>query len=52
MSKPRDPKSKIRDFKPRDPKGRFIRSTSKIPSDLFGNRKTPPTNPTQRYMCK
>ena len=51
MSKPRDLKSKIRDFKPRDPKCRFIKSTSKIPSDLYGNKNKPPTNPAQRYVC-
>ena len=50
MSKLRDPKSKIRDFKPRDPKGRFIKSIRKIPYDFFGDRKTPPTNLTQRYV--
>jgi hypothetical protein len=64
MSKPRESKPrefkpreykprefKPREYKPRDPKGRFIKSTSRIPFDLFGSRKTPATNPTQRYIC-
>ena len=50
MSKPREHKQKK--SKPRDPKGRFVKSTSQIPSDLFGSRNTPPTNPSQRYICK
>ena len=50
MSKPREHKQK--ETKPRNPKGRFIKSTSQIPSNLFGSRKTPPTNPAQRYICK
>ena len=49
MSKPRESKSK--EDKPRDSKGRFIKSTSKILFDLFGGKNTPPTNPTQRYIC-
>ena len=44
--------SKPREYKPRDSKGRFIKSTNQIPSDLFGSRKTTPTNPTQRYIRK
>ena len=48
MSKPRECKSKV--YKPRDPKERFIKSTSKIPFYLFGGKKTPLTNPTQRYI--
>lgn len=47
MSKPRESKPKVN--KPRYPNGRFIKSTSKIPFDLFGDKKTPPTNPTLRY---
>jgi hypothetical protein len=27
--------------RPRDRKGRFLKSTSKIPGDLFGNTRTP-----------
>ena len=50
MSKPREQKQK--ETKPRDPKGRFIKSISKIPSDLFGSRKKPPTNLTQGYIRK
>ena len=50
MPKPREHKEK--ETKPRDSKGRFIKSTSQIPSDLFGSRKTPPTNPAQRYIRK
>jgi hypothetical protein len=50
MSKPREQKHK--ESKPRDLKRRFIKSTSQIPSDLFGSRKTPPTNPAQRYIRK
>ena len=50
MSKPREHKQK--ETKPSDPKGRFIKSTIQIPSDLFGSRKTPPTNPTQIYIRK
>ena len=50
MSKSREHKQK--ETKPRDPKGRFIKSTSQIPSDLFGSRKTPPTNTAQRYIRK
>ena len=50
MSKPRENKQK--ESKPRDPKGRFVKSTNQIPSDLLGSRKTPPTNPTQRYIRK
>ena len=50
MSKPREHKQK--ETKPRDPKGRFVKSTSQIHSDWFGSRKTPPTNPAQRYICK
>ena len=49
MSKPK--KSKTKEDKPRDSKGRFIKSTSRIPLDLFGGNNTPPTNPTQRYIC-
>jgi hypothetical protein len=30
--------------RPRDRKGRFLKSTSKIPGDLFGSTRTPPTN--------
>lgn len=50
MSKLREHKQN--ESKPKDPKGRFVKSTSQIPSDLFGSRKTPPTNPTQRYIRK
>lgn len=50
MSKPREHKQK--EAKPRDPKGRFVKSTSQIPFDLFGSRKTHPTNPSQIYICK
>ena len=50
MSKPREQKQK--ESKPRDPKGIFVKSTSQIPSDLFGSRKTPPTNLAQRYIHK
>ena len=42
--KPREHKQK--ETKPRDLKGRFIKSTSQIPFDLFGSRKTSPTNPS------
>ena len=42
-------KSKSKEFKPRDPKGRFTKTTDKIPSDLFGGKNTPPTNPSKRY---
>ena len=50
MSKPREYKQK--ETKPRDLKGRFIKSTIQIPFELFGSRKTPPTNLAQRYMRK
>lgn len=50
MSNPREYKPK--ESKPRDPKGIFVKSTSQIPSKLFGSRKTPPTNPAQIYRCK
>ena len=50
MSKPREHKQK--ESKPRDPKGRFVKSTRQIPSDLFGSRETPATNPAQRYIRK
>ena len=50
MSKPREYKHK--ETKARDLKGIFINSTSQIPSNLFGSRKTPPTNPAQRYIRK
>lgn len=50
MSKPREYKQ--RESKPRDPKGKFVKSTSQIPFDLFGSRMTPPTNHAQRYICK
>ena len=37
-------------MKPRDLKGRFIKSTPKTISDLFGGRSTPsPVNPEDRY---
>ena len=42
-------KSKSKEFKPRDPKGRFTKTTDKIPLDLFGGKNTPPTNPSKRY---
>ena len=42
-------KSKSKEFKPRDPKGRFTKTTDKIPLDLFGGKNTPPTNPFERY---
>ena len=50
MIKPKKFKSK--EDKPRDSKGRFIKSTSKIPPDFFGGKNTPQTNPTQRYICR
>ena len=50
MSKPREHKQK--ESKPRDPKGRFVKYKRKIPSNLFGSRKKPPTNPFQRYIRK
>lgn len=50
MSKCREHKQ--RESKPRDPKRRFVKSTSQIPSHLFGSRKTPSTNPAQRYIRK
>ena len=50
MSKPKENKQK--ESKPRDPKRRFLKSTSQIPSNLFGSREKPPTNPAQRYICK
>jgi len=50
MSKPRECKQK--GTNPRDPKRIFINSTSQIPSDLFGSRKKPPTNLTERYIHK
>ena len=50
MSKPREYKQ--RESKPRDPKGRFVKYTRKIPSDLFGSRNTPPTNLAQRHIRK
>ena len=50
MSKPREHKQK--ESKPRDPKRIFVKYASQIPADLFGSRKTPPTNPSQRYIRK
>ena len=50
MIKPREHKQK--ESKPTDPKGRFVKSTSQIPYDLFGSRKTHPTNHSQRYIRK
>ena len=42
-------KSKSKEFKPKDPKGRFIKTTDKIPLDLFGGKTTPPINPSEIY---
>jgi hypothetical protein len=40
--------------KPRDPKGRYIKTkpnlSTKVPSNLFGGRNTPPINSTDRYQ--
>ena len=48
MSKPE--KSKSKEDNPRDSKGRFIKSISRIPPDLFGGNNTPSTNQDQRYI--
>jgi hypothetical protein len=40
--------------KPRDPKGRYIKTKpnllTKVPSNLFGGRNTPPVNSVDRYQ--
>ena len=42
-------KSKSIKFRLRDPKVRFTKIT-KIPLDLFGDKNTPPSYPSKRYM--